>query len=99
MDFADTRLEKAEVVLEAVDEARIPRDAFRSVTTSTEPFAIAVIVTNGSQAIPALDLPRVEGRIDVDEIDGSVWHFREHVEALSVDHPILLQDRFTIPEA
>ena len=82
----ETRLEEREVVVEQVAEALRPDDE-ALVAASLEADAIAFVGADGLEPGPLLDLPGVEGRVDVDQVHRCLRHRPEDVEVVGEVDP------------
>ena len=78
--------EEARVVLVMVGVTTLADDRC-PVACPLEAGPVALVVALNSYAGPALCLPRVEGRIDVDELDGLGVHRPEDGEVVREDDP------------
>src|SRR5690606_2523068 len=87
MRLAKPRLEEREVVVEGVREPGIRAETFGTVAMPGESPPIPLLVAHGAYALALLHAPRVEGRVEVDEIHRRVGQRPEHVQTFSVNHP------------
>src|SRR5271170_1417551 len=61
---------------------------FCTVAASAEPDAVACFVTDRLHLFSVLALARIEGGIDVDQLDRSRLHLLQHVQVISKHNPI-----------
>ena len=91
VSFDHAGAEEAEEVLEPVAVAGAPSlvgEDLGAVALAAEADAVAGCVTDGLHLGAALAFAGVEGRIDVDQLDGLVCHLLKDFEVVAVDDPI-----------
>ena len=89
MGFGEPRAEEAEVVGESVGVVVGGGvEFFGAVAMATEAGAVAGVVTDGAEAGTLLGGPGVEGRVDVDELDGGVGEGAERGEVFGFDDAV-----------
>ena len=86
-ELGEPRLEERQVVVEDVQVAR-RAEAERAVATPLEAHAVAVsLIANGPQALERLAPTRVEGRVDIDQVDAVVRDGGQDLEVVGQHDP------------
>jgi hypothetical protein len=86
--LTETRLEECQVIVERVREASIGRQPLGAVATTAEPGPVTGVVAHGPEALSTLNAASIEGRVDIDEVDGRVREGAQDVETLTMNHSV-----------
>src|SRR4051794_3979738 len=66
---------------------------FGLVAPAGEPDPVAALVGDDAQALAPLRVPRVEGRVDVDHVEGAAGQARQDVGAVALDQEVVVFER------